>query len=47
MEYCKGEYKTSIEYFGEDYRSYGGNYALNLSWGMESLYEQWQGTACR
>jgi hypothetical protein len=43
--YCKGSYTASLEYAGENAGS-GWNYALEVSWGLGSLFDKWKGNLC-
>ena len=45
-EYCKGAYKASLQYAGER-ANYGWVFALDLSWGLDSLVDRWQGNVCK
>jgi hypothetical protein len=45
-EYCKGGYKASLQYAGER-ADYGWVFALDLSWGLDSLVDRWQGNICK
>ena len=45
-EYCKGPYTASLDYAGEraDYRWV---FSLDLTWGHESLVDEWSGRVCK
>lgn len=46
VEYCKGEYRASLQYAGER-ADYGWVFALDLSWGLDSLMDRWLGNVCK
>jgi len=45
-EYCKGDYRASLQYPGQSAK-YGWVFALDLSWGLDSLVDRWRGRTCR
>ena len=45
VHYCKGNFTASLEYAGENAGA-GWNYALEISWGLGSLYDQSKGNLC-
>ena len=45
-EYCKGDYRASLQYAGQS-ANYGWVFALDLSWGLDSLVDRWRGRTCR
>jgi hypothetical protein len=45
-EYCKGPYKASLQYAGRE-AHYDWDYALDLSWGLDSLYDKYKGRTCK
>ncbi|MDQ5837337.1 MAG: hypothetical protein M3379_11200 [Acidobacteriota bacterium] len=46
IEYCKGGYKASLQYAGTQ-AHYGWVFALDLSWGLDSLVDEWKGNVCK